>query len=252
MKKLALLGVIVLAIFLVQGCSKEDDIVVIASPTGLTIVVAGADSLSIHLDWTASTTADIDGYVIYFNGTVEDTTTNTSITMIPNELGEYYIRAYKDSDYSDPSNTVTTELVESSNQGPLYDFDAPSAVGPSGYGWLADGSGSEYSMITANQESVDVYVDSDFDLASPSREGSGWKVTPIAFDIGWDYDNLDVAPITGYVDWEDIVDGGTYVLYVNDTYYVKIEITEVGTSQGFDYIRFRYGFQSVAGFRRMG
>jgi hypothetical protein len=248
---LAFIGICAFLLFASQGC-KSTEVVVIENPTGLTIIVAGADSLSITLSWTESPTDDIDGYVIYLDGAIEDTTTNESITLTPTSLGEYYVRAYKGSDFSDPSNAVSTEIVESTNQGPIFDLDAPSSVGPSGYGWMDDGSGNEYAVVAANQESVDVYIDEDFDIASPSRIGGGWNVTPIAFDIAWDYDTFTEAPNTGYVDWEDIVDGGTYVLYVDDAYYVKIEITEVGNAQGFDYIEFRYGFQPIAGYRRLG
>lgn len=75
--------------------------------------------------------------------------------------------------------------------------------------------------------------------------------TVIAYESGWIY-SISEAPQTGYLVRQDIVNEGTYVLKVhNGQYYVKLNITEIGTGTPKS-ITFRYGFQKIPYLRKIG
>ncbi len=253
-KLLTFLGIFSLAVFFF-GCEEEPtDPDTLAPPTNLTLAVAGSDSLSLKLSWDASTDT-VDGYLVYFEGDVIDTVTTTkslTYTHIPTALGEYKIKAYKGSKLSDPV-TESSELEEDTNQGPVY--IVPSPLGPSGYGWASDGTGSTYSLGTMgnrqNTGKVDFVFDSDTTLTDPHTFDADFEhVTGVAYLDTWTYNNLAEATSSGYMTFQKVVDGGTYVLWLDDKYYAKMEIT-VGTEGVWSKITFKYGFQTIAGFRRL-
>jgi len=127
MKRLTLLLVIA-SLLIVVGCSEEVE--AINPPSNLEIVEA--DGLEITIGWDESTTADIDGYIVYLGTNAIDTVGAVAVTNItPLTLGTITLKAYKGDNTSDASNGVTTTVVTASNQ-TIYDYDITSQ--PSGYG----------------------------------------------------------------------------------------------------------------------
>lgn len=252
MKKILGILLCVGMVFGFYGCKDNpEDPDTVAAPTSLTIVVAGNDSLSIKLSWTASTD-DVNGYIVYCNDAVVDSVDSTTCdyTYTPTALGDYEVTAYIGGTESNAA-TASTKLVEALNEGPVY--IVPSAGGPSGYGWGSDGSGAEYSLGTAgnrqNTTKVDFVFDTDSTITDPNTFDAAFThATGVAYNAAWGYTTLAQAPITGYTTFEKIVNGGTFVLWVQGKYYVKMETT-TGTIGGDLTMTFKYGIQTVAGFR---
>jgi hypothetical protein len=248
---LAVLGVLVLIASIVGCGDNPEEPVVVPAPTNLTIAVAGTDSLSVLLSWTAPVVAvDIDGYIVSFKGNVLDTVTTTSYQHTPSSLGAYSVKAYKGSDASSAIEK-STALHEETGEGPLYYLADPDTTHPSGYGWDAAGSGQTYSAASANKDFIDLVLDADEDLRSPADTfGSSWHTTGIAYDGAWTYAGMVTAPVSGYFTWQNVVVNGVYVLYPESGNYVKMEITsyDAGTHS----IAFKFGYQTVTGFRKLG
>ena len=246
---LAVAGLLVLVV----GCGEEDPTgpgPTIPAPTNLTVQVGGTDT-SIRLNWTAPTTAqDIDGYIISLAGNVLDTLTATTYQHTPTSLGTYSVKSYKGSDHSGAIQ-VSTALHEETNEGPIYYLLDPDTLHPSGYGWESDGNGSPYSANTGNINVIDLILDADTDLRSPSDIfGGAWHTTGIAYDGSWLYDDMTLPPASGYFTFQNVVLNGVYVLYLETDNYLKLEITEYDA--GTHSITFKFGYQTVVGFRRLG
>ncbi len=257
-KLLAFLGIFSFAIFFF-GCEEEPtEPDTIAPPTSFALAVSGNDSLSLELSWDASADT-VDGYLVYFDGTVIDTVTTAkkslTYTYKPTLLGDYKVTAYKGSKESDPVSK-SSKLVEDTNQGAVYWTGDSDPAHPSGYGWASDGTGATYCLTSAkawaNTDKVDFVLDYynktatltirdpfDFDPAFDHATG-------VAYLSTWTYDNLAEAPLSGYSTFEDVVDGGTYTLWLHNKYYAKMTVTATSTT-----ITFKYGFQAIPGFRRL-
>ncbi len=156
-----------------------------------------------------------------------------------------------DGEETDATNSVSTKVVEQFNQGPIYWFNDPDPIHQSAYGWGADGNGAAYSANAVNQNYIDFYVDGDFDLASPSMcPWSNPHETGMKLITSSSYDDLNIADGTGYYNYANIVDGGTYLFWIQDAYYVKLHIT------GYDAVNysisFKYSFQTIPNFRVIG
>ncbi|MCK4352088.1 hypothetical protein KAW65_01640 [candidate division WOR-3 bacterium] len=264
-KYLAFLGIFILIIGFC-GCKETfnpEEPTPLASPTNLGIVVAGSDSLSLKLTWTASSD-EVDGYYIYFDGAVLDTTTATTYTDTATSLGDYKVSAYKGTKESAPTDIMSTKLVETVNPvGPVWWMAAPTDTGPSGYGWADNGTGNTYSMADSTAATakamVDFYMDSvglvkgtDKIISPDNLYGNGWNATCF-YDFGGNvYDTVSVVPGWGcWMNYAEITAlNSTYALFVKDKYFLKIKITE-RQSSGHHYIKFLYGFQPIAGFRRL-
>ncbi|MDD5528762.1 MAG: hypothetical protein PHX21_01885 [bacterium] len=245
-----------------SGCGKKTEVSSVAAPTALTLAVAGADSLSLKLTWTASTDT-ADGYIVYLNDAALDTVTACEYTHQPTELGDYEVIAYIGATKSDAAE-ATSNLETATPGSKVYWMAAATAVGNSGYGWSATGSGADYSMSsgTAATEKAmtDFYVDSVYltkgtdKIISPDNyyTTEGWNATWFYNCSGNVYDTLSVAP--GWAQWKNYSEvtavNNTIVLYVKDSHYVKIQIT-VSNSTGDHYVELKYGFQKIAGFRRL-
>jgi hypothetical protein len=258
---LPLLGISLLAIFF--GCEKEENPVEptqLAPPTNLTIEVAGADSLSLTLSWTASTDS-VKGYIIGFKGeTIDSTGADTlTYTHTPSSLGEYTVRAYKGNTKSEPISELTT-LVEADDQGPVWWFAAPSDTGSSGYGWGEDGTGTCHNFRNENKPYIDFYMDT-----VEVVKGSDKMISPDAYP-GWSdahetwfymhtasYDNIDRAPhpdSVNYYNYAEIALNGTYILELQSGNYLKMEVTHRKIEGHHNFV-FKYGFQKIPGFRRL-
>ncbi|OYD14275.1 hypothetical protein CH333_08430 [candidate division WOR-3 bacterium JGI_Cruoil_03_44_89] len=264
MKRLMAIAVIPL-ILLIFGCDEEPE-EVLQAPTNLQIEVTGGDNLSIKLTWNASPTTNIDGYVVRLNDVTLDRVTGTQFTHNnPTSLGVYRVRAYRGDDESDAIQ-VSTELIVRENQGPVWWFDAPSDTGYSAYGWNADGIGNTYSMVGANKDSIDFYMDSvgvgkgtDKIISPDSYPGWG-DAHETRFNTtgntGVDgFTNTKIAPEFGvgaYSNYAEITETGkVYILYLESGHYVKLLVTGRKVSGNHNFT-FKYGFQPIAGFRRLG
>jgi len=252
-------------VLLIFGCEEELK-EALQSPSNLQIEVTGTDNLSIKLTWDASPTTDIDGYVIKLNDVVLDRVTGTQFTHTnPTELGVYRVGAYRGDEESDAIQ-ASTELVIRENQGPIWWFDAPSDTGCSAYGWDEDGIGSTYSFVGANKDSIDFYMDSvdvgkgTDKIISPDSY-PGWSdahetqfhTTGYTGAVG--FTNTKIAPEFGigqYYNYAEITETGrVYILYLENGHYVKLLVTG-RKIEGHHNFSFKYGFQPVAGFRRLG
>lgn len=256
MKKwiLALTGIFLMGgVIYFYGC-EETPGEGVEPPTNLTVVVAGIDSLSLKLEWFASSTEKIDGYIVYFNNSAIDTVITTSFICTPTALGDYKVTAYKDDDESGPSNTASTKLVEDPSAGPVYWTNDTDSTHHSGFGWTLDGTGQTYRVGPQgnryNTDKIDFVLDSDLDIRDPDNFDSVFEhETGIAYNASWTYSNVTTAPQSGYLAFQATVYGATYVLWVQEKYYVKLTI---GSDPGNNSITFKYGFQKTPGFRRLG
>ncbi len=251
---------VVALVFLMIGCEGEPE-EALQAPSNLQIEVTGTDNLSVKLSWTASPTADIDGYVIKLDDIELDRITGIEYTHTnPTKLGIYRVRAYRDDDESGAIN-ASTELITDDEQGPVWWFNAP---GHSAYGWDENGVGSTYSFVVANKEFIDFWMDS-----VSAVKGTDKIISP---DVWWSdadstlfhtstntgetgFTNTKTAPefgIGAYANYAEITaEGKVYILYLEGGYYVKMLVTGRETT-GHHNFTFKYGFQPVAEFRRLG
>ncbi len=95
-KKISFLIVAVLVlIFFGFGCERDEEDILAPSNLILEYATNGKDLI---LTWTASGTADIDGYYIYFNDVKIDLVVDTVTTYThvdPDTVGEYKVTAYR-------------------------------------------------------------------------------------------------------------------------------------------------------------
>jgi len=251
MKKLLPLLLVLPLVFFGFGCEEnpeEPETVAPSAPRNFTIT-AGADEESLELSWSPPSEGEVTGYYIYFNDEIIDSVeTGLSYTHTPDQLGNYQVAAYNDEYIGEKTPEISTELVTGESQ-EIWRMDDPSPEHPSGYGWNEDGSGTAYSMSgTANQPYVDLYFDTDNTLNSPDNLGAGWRTTAIAL-VAETYNNIELAPATGYYNMEDVALNGVYILQIQDGNYIKLQIT--GWDTVTNKITFKYGFQTIPNFRRM-
>lgn len=245
------------------NCETEPE-EAIQPPSNLVIEVTGTDNLSIKLTWDASPTANIDGYKVIFEGVVLDNVTNAQfIHDHPTELGDYRVKAYK-GDRESSSITGSTELIIADNQGPVWWFDAPTDTGYSAYGWDEDGTGSLYSFVVANKDSIDFYMDSvsvakgTDKMISPDAwwddaHATWFNTTSNTGDVG--FTNTAIAPEFGvgaYYNYAELTATGiVYILYLDSDHYLKLLVKSRKVNGHHNFV-FKYGFQPIAGFRRIG
>ena len=253
MMRIAALLAVAGLLVLVVGCGEEDPTgpgPTIPAPTNLTVQVGGTDT-SIRLNWTAPTTAqDIDGYIISLAGNVLDTVTATTYEHIPTSLGTYSVKSYKGSDHSSAIQ-VSTALHEETNEGPMYWLGDSDPLHPSGYGWEADGNGSLYSANPGNINYIDMVLDIDIALRSPADTfGGAWHDTGFRSEVNWTYENMVLAPDGGYIVKEPAGINYVYVLLLESGNYLKLQVLTYDGTAGS--ITFKFGYQTVVGFRRLG
>ncbi len=259
MKKVAALLITTAFLLLFTSCGEE---AAISVPGNFTLTAA-ADEISVVLDWDPNPSEEeVDGYYIYFDGAVLDSTTNETYTHTdPQASGDYYVTAYAGEDESDPSTTLTTIPTVNTNV-QIAEIGVPGE--DSGFGWnISTGQGASYSMADAsNAGSIDFYFTDwatgyggTYEVDSPSRVPTdpgashlvgttGWKVTGFqALTVG--FDNVTTLPTTNYVDFLQITINTTYGVYTEDGHYAMIEVQNIDQSTG--HVDFRVAFQTVPG-----
>ena len=256
-------------VFILLGGSCESEPEEALQPaSNLQIEVTGNDSLSIKLKWDASPTSNIDGYVIRLNDVSLDNVTNIEYTHNnPTELGIYRVRAFRDDEESSAIQ-ASTGLITATNQGPVWEFNAPVGY-PSGFGWDEDGGGNTYSMVLTAKDSIDLWMGEVepwkgvYAIVSPDAYPSSnwedahstWFYVPGATNI----DAVKIAPLQGggeYDNYSELITNQVCVLLLQSGNFIKLKVTErdFADIQGTDYLyfKFEYKFQPVAGFRRLG
>ncbi len=250
MKKLLLMLLLVPFIFFMVGCEEEptEDI----DPPGSLQLVGATDGVGLVLSWSPSSTTDIDGYRIYFEGTEEWEGTATTYTHPNATLGEYQIVAYRGDEESDPIIHDTHDDVETGT-GMIYAFYVSGQ--PSGYGWnLTAGTGTSYSFTTGNAEYIDFYYDDVDDITSadvysgdfPNETGFATSATT--------YDNLGTVPSTGTASYYNYVTPAlneTYAVIIKKdrSYgnYAKMQVTALDGSE--HTVSFRWTLQTIEKWR---
>jgi len=245
MKRLTLLLVIA-SLLIVVGCSEEG-VEAINPPSNLEIVEA--DGLEITIGWDESTTADIDGYIVYLGTNAIDTVGTVAVTNItPLALGTITLKAYKGDNTSDASNGVTTTVVTASNQ-TIYAYNITAQ--PSGYGWDENGTGTVYNFTQQDSLVIDIYLDEELDLASPHTwTPPKWNTTQIQRVSS----DVAVAPTSGYWNAAHAYEDSIYVVKLpshgpgNDEQYLKLKLTNVNTTDSL--VTFEYTFQPLEKYLR--
>ncbi len=251
MKKLFLLLLLVPFIIVMTGC-EEDPTEAIGAPNALQLVGA-TNGVDLVLTWSPSSTVDIDGYKIRFEGTEIWDGTATTYTHVAPTLGEYEIVAYLGSDESDALDHDTEDDV-ATGTGTIFAYYT---TGQSGYGWnLSTGTGAVYSFTTGNAASIDFYYDADDDFTSADVYSGDFPNETGLHASSTSYDALNTVPSTGEASYYNYITpslNDTYALIVKkDRSYgnfAKIEITAMdGTANS---ATFRWTFQTIEKWRRI-
>jgi len=168
LKKLLFISISALLILAFVGCDNSTSDI---DPAHNLTIAASSDGTDVVLEWTASSDADIDGYIVKFNGTALTADPITDLTYThnnPTATGSYEVVAIKGDTESDPVSASTAPTA-SATSGTIYYEGDVSASHPSGFGWNTDGSGSTYSL-SADHADLDIYMDTDEDLSSATNK----------------------------------------------------------------------------------
>lgn len=260
MKRILALSITSLFLLVLIGCGGEE--IALSTPSNFAISAA-TDEVSVVLDWDPNPADDeVDGYIIYFDGTALDTTTNETYTHDnPGVTGDYDVTAYQGDEESDPSTTLsTTPIIDTGSE--VAEIGVPDEE--SGYGWNTNtGQGTKYSMVNADYAgSIDFYFTDwapdyvgTYEIDSPSRvtsdpgathlQGtSGWRVTGF-YELTELFDDVTVLPLTGYDTFIVVGTNTTYGVYTEDGHYAMVEVQSYSTSTGM--VQIRTAFQTVPG-----
>ncbi len=253
MKKRLLFATIAIGALIIfgVGCSNEPTSSV-EPPTALQLTGA-TNETDLILTWSPSPTEDIDGYNVYFNGTLlaEGITTTTYTHIAPTEVGTYTVTAVR-GDEESPATSASSEPYE--DTGELYDFDTPSES--SGWGWnWTSGVGASYSFVVDNATSIDFYYDSDNTLTSADYYSTDFPNTTGFIQTTSNYDNVGNVDTTGYSNSVDVGENQVYEIvvmkdYSGEWHYVKLRIDSYSATP-YDRITFTYAYQKISNFTLM-
>ena len=253
MNRLILFLCVIFALLLIIGCEEEPTSAI--DPPEALVLEGGSNGHDLMLNWSASTTTDIEGYRVYYDGTQIWEGTETEYTHPNAELGEYEIVGYRDEEESDPITHDTHDNIETGS-GMIYAFYVSGE--PSGYGWnLSTGSGSSYSFSTENAAYIDFYYDNADDLTSADvysgdfPNGTWFSVSSTA------YNSLALAPTTSEASYYNYVTptlNETYAVNIEkdgsyDTY-AKMQITAMDDTE--NSISFNWTLQTIDNWRVLG
>ena len=258
MRKIFLLLLVIPFVFVMMGSDCDDPIDPIDSPNAATLVGDASNNLDLVIAWSPSSTSEIDGYRVYFDGATDplwEGTANTFTHTNPT-LGSYSIVTYKDSDESDPLSFNTEDYVYEASGAMIYRLDVPGQS--SGYGWnLSNGTGASKSFDSTIADEIDIWYDNDETINSSSAYGGDFENVTGIYTSPLTYENIDNAPFKDDVIYgvtQDIGSSYSYCLYIKKQmsygYYGKMEITDWDT--GTHKITFRWTIQTIAKWRVLG
>ncbi len=228
----------------------------VSAPTNLEIV-AGGNGTSVILSWSFVHPDSADGFIIYKSGSPVDSisTDTTSFTDNSDVLGCFYITAYKGTEESAPSNTVSDTVIVTRD---LQIWEWWVLVHPSGFGWdTLTGIGHTYYCTMQNTESIDFYL---YDLSpliilsADEYPFEGKHKTGI-LSMGIT-DFYEAPPLyLGYFNFEPVELDNYYAIctriLTDSNHYAKIYISGVSTEYP-EYIIFDASYQLVQGLRLLG
>jgi hypothetical protein len=257
MKKLLIAPLVLCFGLLFVNCESE---VTLTAPANFALT-ANTDGISVDLDWDASPTSEeVDGYYIYFNDVLLDSSTTNAYTHTdPQESGDYYVTAYQGETESEASTELTTVpvLTATTSLGEI------NAATESGFGWnLTSGQGSTFSMADeTNAGDIDLYFTDwqagyagTYDIQNPADvvtdPGAGWLVGTTGWKVSGFieltpvFDSVTTVPTTGYSSYLTVTEGFAYAVYTEDGHYGMVEVIDIDVANGT--ISVRGAFQTVA------
>ncbi len=195
MKRILGLTLALTALLVLVSCGDEDGVVIDTPNVTYTVTDDGA---TLSLDWDAIT--DADGYNIYADGVLIDSTTNTFYdATIPAMV--YGVSAYNIDDES-ATDAVDCTPEETMNI-TVYGNSDPDPNHPSGIGFTAAGTCVGLALSDPNNwPDIDFYFD-DVNFAQLTIVSPGDHVPPYNTEenataaSGTDYDALEIAADLG-------------------------------------------------------
>jgi hypothetical protein len=258
MKKLIGITLAVSALLILIGCEGEGDGLEAPNVT-YTVIDNGA---TLFLEWTAVDGAD--GYYIYADGILIDSTTGTSYdATVP--AGFYGVSAYAGEDES-ATDEIDCTPVETANI-TVYGNSDPDPDHPSGIGFTAAGACVPLALSeTSNWPDIDFYFDDatfpQLTIVSPdAHEPTPYNDEENATAAsGTDYDALEIAAEVGqalYNTQRTLANNAVLSFWIDpdangwgDTndYFGKMKVVSItGTGPYMTVLNFAY--QPVAGLR---
>lgn len=193
MKRLISFAIALSALLVIVGCGGEE-----ALEAPIVTYTVTDDGATLSLQWTAIT--DADGYYIYADGVVIDSTTGTQYdAVVPAQV--YGVSAYNADDESvtDDVNCTPEETASLT----VYGNSDPDPNHPSGIGFTAGGTCITLALSDpANHPDIDFYFD-DANFAQLTIVSPGDHVPPYNTEenatasSGTDYDALEIAADIG-------------------------------------------------------
>ena len=223
----------------------------VPSPTDLQIA-SGANGLSVILSWSFVHPDSADGFIIYKSGIqIDSISTDTTVYTDNSEmLGYFYVTAYRGTEESNPSNTVSDTVIITRDV-QIWEWWVPAQ--PSGFGWdTLTGIGYTYNCTPGNAEYIDFYLNNLRSLGIVSADEppyEGFHTTGILF-MG--FVDFNIVPPTGYYNWENALINAYYAVVTRletaNNHFAKIRITSVSIEYP-EYIIFDTNYQLIQGLR---
>ena len=251
MKKIWWISLVAMVVLIFSGC-EEEPTGPIDPPSRISVAVDPTDAtgLGLIVSWIASPTEDtedgIDGYYIYFNGELIDSTEpgECNYSFRPDGLGTISVTAYRGDEESEEVS-YSTQTVD--REGIL--LGGWETANESGIAW--DRESGEYILYSARAEyapEIDVVWDSrDQTLNSPDvmpewSDLSGLRATAFAPDDGNGY-----PPDTGTA-YVSVTIGDSYYVKIDGDYYLLLT---VNSEDDYGNIHISYKFQKIQRYKRV-
>lgn len=220
---------------LLVGCEEErccfrPDYTPPAMPRGVTSVTGDQE---VYLYWYPNTEPDLVGYNIYVGSEPEGYYTLIASTPSANFVDcgvtngrTYYYAVSAYDDYGNESE-LSMDLV----------FDTPR---PEGWGarlWdfhtFANDAGYDFAtqlVLPYTDSRADIFFEIDEGLPFMWRGNENTDMQDFGFTNS--IDDVDYAPEYGWIqmDWLELVDGHTYIVWTDDNHFAKFRVIQIGSS----------------------
>lgn len=268
-------AILILALF-VTGCDSTSNPTSagsskIAAVTNLKVTLGQASNYYAIISWTGiadNGRSDFTGYTVITyavdsngnkgarldsNKVSTGTTTYTINSLQPAQRYQSYV--YSESSTSGYTSDSAATIIYGAVFVNTDSLDEYMATGPamSGYGWNGTyGIGTRYSFTTGNLANIDLHVRNQGGLQffSPLSFLPGGRTTTIAL-VGGGQTAFDQSVVSEPTAPSlAIVADNVYVIKTQSNYYIKIWVQSIGNNTaGFQYVKFKFKVQSVAGLR---
>jgi hypothetical protein len=253
LKKLFFLSFVIFILLSFIGCD-DTTTSTIEPPRDLTLSAVSTDHTRLKLDWTASETADIDGYNVYLNGVKLNAAviTETEYTHTPTSLGDYEVVAVKGEDESDPATGSSKTQMGTSDT--VWYRDDPLSTHPSGFGWDVNSGNGSTNSLSGSHDVVQMFLDSDLTFADPfTYLGTDWPRAYFLSYTRWSQPTVYTVWPVNATNWGDAFTsnvGDRFIVAIergSDYYFVKI----FGIIQNGNARVFEYSFQKIPNFLKV-